>query len=295
MLRLKYIQIAFLAIGLALLFSSCNTDDENECCDPANPECSNYDPCYSNPPTADFKMRTTSVSFVTPENLEAEWCDTIYRSGVEFKADMKNAEEYTWYIGSESTPRSGYSFKLGFQSYLEDTLQNLNPNNPDYYLPLPVTLEVRNNLGQCVSTEDTLISQTRYLVFARKTLTIGTFRGYVEGENFTRDVIFWQDGEDLSNPNFSQRYFTDVIGLPNDDTLRRYGYIGSIDVLVSYKKRKWDEDLNYWWIATDGIKVWDQTITTFPDRPDRVDLHLERIPIDSSATEIVNFSGDRIQ
>lgn len=294
MVRLKTIQTVFLAFGLALIFSSCDPDDDNTCCDPTNPECENYDPCWNVIPTADFRMRGTSVGFPVSENLLAEWCDTIYKSGVEFKANMQNAVEYRWYIGSESTPRSGSGFKLGFQSYLEDTLQNLNPDNQDYFLPLQITLEVRNDPGQCVTPQDTLISHTRYLVFTRKTLVIGTFRGYVEGENFTRDVIFWQNGEDLSNPNFAERYFTDIIGLPNDDTLRIHGIIGPTSFLASYKKRKWDEELNDWWIATDGIKLWDQTITTFPEAPDRVDLYYERIPMDGGATEIVNFSGERI-
>jgi hypothetical protein len=71
--------------------------------------------------------------------------------------------------------------------------------------------------------------------------------------------------------------------------------MGTFDVLFSYKKRKWEEDLNGWWIATDGIQVWDQTITTFPDAPDRVDLYYERIPQGSDEVEIVRFTGERIQ
>lgn len=283
-----------LMVGLVLLAQCCKPDDT--CDDPTNPKCDNYDPCYSKPTTAGFKMRTTAPGFATPDNLQAEWCDTIFGSGVEFQADMQDAKSYTWFIGTETTPRSGYNFQVGFSSYTDDTLQNLSSENPDYYIPLPITLEVRNDPGQCVSPEDTLLSKTRYLVFSRKTLTVGTFRGYVEGENFTRDVTLWKNGEDPSNPNLYYRYFSDIIGLPYEDTLRFYGYVaGSIDLLSSYKKKKWDEALNYWWIATDGIKVWDQTITTYPDQPDRVDLHYERIPMDSSATEIVNFSGERIQ
>ena len=57
---------------LALLWAGCKEDDEEECFDPTNPECSNYDPCYGNEPTAAFKMRGTSVGFPVSENLVAE-------------------------------------------------------------------------------------------------------------------------------------------------------------------------------------------------------------------------------
>lgn len=278
---------------LVLAFSSCCPED-NSCSDPSNPECENFDPCYTNPTAAGFKMRSTAVGWVTPENLQAEWCDTIFRSGVEFRADMHNAKTYTWYIGNESTPRSGYDFQLGFSEYTQDTL-NLNPDNPDYYLPLTVTLEVRNDPGTCVAAEDTLLTTSRKLVFSRKTLTVGKFRGYVEGENFTRDVIFWQEGEDLGNPVFPQRYFSTFIGLPSVDTLRYYGFYSEPETNVSYKKSMWDEDWNNWHLASDGIRKWDQTIITFPESPDRVDLYYERIVEGSSEVEIVRFTGERIE
>lgn len=280
-------------VGIALMTQCCEPENE-PCYDPTNVECVNFDPCAWNPPTGGFKMRSTPVGFVVPENLEAEWCDTIFRSGVEFRADMVSAKSYTWYIGTETTPRTGRQFPLSFEPYTDDTL-NLNPDNPDYYLPLNITLEVRNDPGPCVSPDDTLLISTRQLVFTKKILTIGTFRGYVEGENFTRDVIFWQKGEDLDNPVFAQRYFGEIIGLPSEDTIRYYGIYGSFDVLVSYKNRKWEIDSDEWWIATDGIRVWDQTITTFPDAPDRVDLYYERIPEGSTEVETVRFSGERIE
>jgi hypothetical protein len=278
---------------LSITLAACKKDDDT-CSDPTNPDCENYDPCHGNEPTAAFKMRSTSVGFTTPENLQAEWCDTIYRSGVEFRADMEGASSYEWQIGDDSTIRTGKTIQVGFSSYTEDTLANINPDNPDFYQALDVNLTVRNESGACVSENDTLLSSTRLLVFTKKTLTIGTFRGKIEGEDTIRDVIFWRDGENLSNPNFNQQYFSDVIGLNGDDTLRRYWIMGSFEVLFSYKKRKWVEELNEWWIATDGIQVWDQTITTFPNAPDRVDLYYERIPQGSSDVEIVRFSGVRI-
>jgi hypothetical protein len=285
----------YLMIFLFVAVTGCKEDDEDQCCDPTNPECVNYDPCFGNEPTAAFKMRGTSVGFPVSENLVAEWCDTIFNSGVEFMATMEDADVYEWYIGTETEPRFGRSFKLGFGDYYEDTLQNLDPENPDYYLPLDITLIVRNNQGTCVPASDTVLTSTSQLVFTKKLLTRGTFIGRVEGENFDREVTFWQDGEDLSNPIFQQQYFSDIIGL-SDDTIRYYGLmLTSFDVLGSYKKRKWEEELTEWWIGSDGIQVWDQEIITSSAGPDRVALYFERYLEGSSTLEIKRFSGTRVE
>lgn len=186
-----------------LVLTGCKKDDD-DCSDITNPKCSNYDPCWNIQPTADFKLRGTSVGFPVAENLVGEWCDTIFNWGVEFVADMENADSYEWYIGPEIEPRLGRSFKLGFKNYYQDTIQNLNPNNPDYYLPLDITLIVRNEKDQCIGQSDTLLTSSSRLVLTRKTLTQGTFVGRVEGEDFDREVTFWLNGEDLSNPVFEQ-------------------------------------------------------------------------------------------
>jgi len=284
----------FLGVLLIIGSYSCSSDDENECCDPTNIECPNYDPCWNIVPSADFKMRSTSISFQIAENLQAEWCDTIYGSSVEFQANMLNGISYSWYVGNETNPRTGSSFKLGFSDYIEDTIQNINPEQTDYYLPLDITLIVRNNVSNCISTEDTLLTMTRQLVFSRKSLTDGTFVGRVEGENFDREIILWMDGEDPNPDSMNLQYYSDAIGLSDNDTLRRY-WLFTVDILGSYKRFKWEENLNSWWIATDGIQIWDQEIITTANSPDRIELYYERYPEGSTELEIVKFSGQRVE
>jgi hypothetical protein len=291
--------IFYSLLFLFVAVTGCNKDDENPecpCTDPSNPECPNYNPCFGKEPTAAFKMRGTSVGFPISENLVAEWCDTIINSGVEFMADMENADSYEWYIGTETEPRFGRSFKLGFGDYYEDTLQNLNPDNSDYYLPLDITLIVRNNEGVCVNTNDTVLTSIAQLVLTRKTLTVGTFSGRVEGEDFDRQVIFWQNGEDLSNPIFEQQYYSEIIGL-TEEPLRFYGLLFPLTVerLGSYKKTKWELELNEWTLGFDGVQVWDQEIITALMAPDRVELYFERYPQGSSTLEIKRFSGTRLE
>jgi hypothetical protein len=290
---LKYIFL--LAIATSVL-AQCKKDDDAPCSDQTNPQCPNYDPCWNKYPNADFKMRQTSVGFVIPENLQAEWCDTILGSGVEFFADMDGALSYTWQIGDEAQTRSGRRLTIGFSSYLLDPA-SVNPDNPDYRNPLPITLTVRNAPSVCVNESDTALTITRQLVFTMRSLSSGTFRGRVEGESFDRDVILWQTGEDLDHPQFELRYFAQLIGLPPKDTITIFGlWSGTLQSnVLSYKQLRWDEQFNQWWIGTDGIQKWNQQITTSASGPDRVDLLFERIPEDNSGLQTVIFSGYRIE
>jgi hypothetical protein len=240
-------------------------------------------------------MRGTAVGFPANEDFLAEWCDTILNSGVEFMADMQDADSYEWYIGTETEPRFGRSFKLSFSDYFQDTLQNINPDNPDYYLPLDIVLTVINEAGGCVDDNDTMLTSTSQLVFTRKSLVAGNFVGRVEGESFDREISLWLPGFDPDATGWETRYFSQLIGLPNQDTLRYYGALtNSIDGVRSYKQRRWATDLNGWWLGTDGIRVWEQEVITRAGQPDLLELYFERIPPeDESSVEIVRFSGER--
>ncbi|TVR38464.1 MAG: hypothetical protein EA392_09770 [Cryomorphaceae bacterium] len=282
-----------LVVLAGMVLVGCRNDDDAPCCDPTNPECPNYDPCWDKYPTADFKMRQTSVGFVIPDHLQAEWCDTILGSGVEFLADMEGALSYTWQIGSEAQTRSGRNLKLSFQSYIASPT-SLNPDNPDYYNPLPITLTVRNAPGACVNESDTVLTITRLLVLTSRSLTRGTFRGRVEGENFDRDVILWQEAGDLSHPNFIYWYVSHHIGLPFKDTLKMF-VPSPLSMVTSYKQIRWDEDWHNYSTSRDGVRKWNQQITTSANGPDRIDLFFERIPEDNSGLQTVKFSGYRIE
>jgi hypothetical protein len=110
-----FLKLSGMLALLIVLGTSCNKDGE-PCGDPANPQCANYDPCFGKYPTADFKIRQISPGFVIPENLQAEWCDTILLSGVELLAEMERAWSYTWQIGSESEPCFGRRIVMSFSS-----------------------------------------------------------------------------------------------------------------------------------------------------------------------------------
>ena len=47
MLSSRYLSLFFLVISLA--FYQCKEDEDDQCSDPTNPKCANYDPCAANP------------------------------------------------------------------------------------------------------------------------------------------------------------------------------------------------------------------------------------------------------
>lgn len=103
MQRFKFIRKAFIAIGLVFVFNACGPDDDNTCCDPSNPECPNYDPCYGiEEPNAAFFMEDRSRG---TQFSDVVWIpeDSLFRgTEIRFRSPFEGDEfEHTWYVGSE--------------------------------------------------------------------------------------------------------------------------------------------------------------------------------------------------
>ncbi len=289
--------IFFISIALvALLLTTCRKDAPG-CMDQTNPDCVNYIPCWHTQPSAGFKMRLGNPAFPVNEERVTEWCDTILGGGVQFLADMPNADSYTWQIGYEPQTRSGVGFSINFNSYVTNLEQNVNPNDTNYFNPLPITLTVRNQPGPCVSHEDTLITEQRQLVFARKSLTVGTFVGRVEGEDFDRTVTLWHRVLDLNaiQNTMVDRYF--LIGLPYKDTIAFSGLSpwGGW-VIKSYKQHRWNKpETFHWQDYFDGVYRLEQFVSRPPSGPDRVTLYYERNPEGGGPVQKVRFTGVRAE
>jgi len=87
---------------------------KEECQDPQNPECGNYDPCWGKKPvTADFIFGRTTATPEPINGVDYPICeDTIFNSGgvnrkgfdygigLKFQA-IENGAKYTWKLGSE--------------------------------------------------------------------------------------------------------------------------------------------------------------------------------------------------
>ncbi len=90
----------YLIFILFVAMTGCKEDDEDQCCDPTNPECANYDPCIGQSPvTADFKI-FDEIFQIGSEAGNWYEDDVIWDGRVKFSATEKNAY-YKWYLGQE--------------------------------------------------------------------------------------------------------------------------------------------------------------------------------------------------
>jgi hypothetical protein len=88
-------------MSLTLFFGSCNDD----CFDPTDPECENYDPCHNKAKTSAFFVIEEWLG--APGGVDGIWVrsDTIMGQGnntqVRFRA-LQNADSFIWVVGSET-------------------------------------------------------------------------------------------------------------------------------------------------------------------------------------------------
>jgi hypothetical protein len=94
-----------LSFSLLLIAACCK--EEEECTDPTNPNCVNYDPCYG--------LEKPSAAFIMEEGGRLEWqdgqlvprffaSDVFIGGNVRFRSELTNLNEYkhTWYVGTET-------------------------------------------------------------------------------------------------------------------------------------------------------------------------------------------------
>lgn len=98
-LNLKYV---LLLAGVVLLtLHSCKKDEE-ECCDPTNPECINYDPCYGSTETTAF-FTIAQQYWPAGENADVYIEDDIVTGGeLKFSAIPQEGATYTWILGADT-------------------------------------------------------------------------------------------------------------------------------------------------------------------------------------------------
>ncbi len=199
---MRFLLLCISAVCLVLSVSQCKP--RNECNDPTNPECDNYDPCYGvERLSGDFYIYESS--FVYDENWRPYSTDTITSGGAIFVAKDNDAT-YEWKIGSEIITTKSF-FRKDF---------------PDD-IPVPVTLRVKRNKNfGCFSNGDSTASSSRFLYALRqpeKIRVFGCFQGYnTKNEKDTFTVcITWND-------SFSENAkYISVDGLIKDNSECRFG------------------------------------------------------------------------
>jgi len=87
---------------LALLWAGCKKDDEEDCCDPTNPECANYDPCFGETETTAFFTIAQALSGFG-DNASVFIEDDVVTGGtLKFTAIPQEGATYTWILGVDT-------------------------------------------------------------------------------------------------------------------------------------------------------------------------------------------------
>jgi hypothetical protein len=156
--------LVLLAAGL----QNCG-DKTDDCIDPRNPECENYNPCIdAKPVSAAFHMYEESDFMTSDPNWVSYDTDSSVTPKVRFTAVEPNAQEYVWYIGTEIEPRTGKSVLVDFTGSLT---------------PKRIRLIIKKSPNtKCFPTDNGIDTVDRILYFVDRNDTlimpmIGKFRG----------------------------------------------------------------------------------------------------------------------
>ena len=169
----EILKISFLLILVIAIAAGCQDDDENACCDPTNPECPNYDPCFGGPISkADF---TISNRVSTWEGWQF-FADTMFGPAfpiLYFDALYpEQVTSHTWYVGSQIINDASFVRDFSNEPYPSNvtvshvvTYDELDPCNPN------------DNGRDSLAVTFRLVGS--YFEFA----SIGTFRGRHNGSD----------------------------------------------------------------------------------------------------------------
>jgi hypothetical protein len=103
--KLQWIVLNLLAIFAISIYSCRKDNDDQACCDPTNPECPNYDPCYGvEEPSAEFFIEDRARNAETNEVFYyPEGEGPIVGASTRFRAKYQGDEiSHTWYIGADN-------------------------------------------------------------------------------------------------------------------------------------------------------------------------------------------------
>lgn len=165
-----------LILSLLLVFLSDCKPDKNDCFDPTNPACVNYDPCYGQKPvTADINISQRVKNFGT-DSLSRLYFedDTIFpHSQIRFSCPL-NGAKYTWTLGAETL--SNQTFERSFFG--------VNVPFGEYSVKLVVEKGANKNCFPTDNGMDTITKKFKIVPLCQLAI-IGIFKG--KWDNLTND------------------------------------------------------------------------------------------------------------
>jgi hypothetical protein len=181
---------------LFVVMTGCKEDDEDQCCDPTNPECVNYDPCWSTvEPTAEILMRESYIRL--GEGTVWTPYDSVFYNNVEFSSPYADSDyQHIWYLGAEIIEVPVFN-----RTHL--TAERPQFITVSHVITFPVDSSCYENLTGRDST-----SATYYLIeFWNEFLSYGEFRVVFENETDSFDVKLiriYEDGSPVGIPALNE-------------------------------------------------------------------------------------------
>jgi hypothetical protein len=173
-----------MALALLAFFTTCCKDD---CLDPTNPDCDNYDPCYGKTlPSAKFIMEEGGMrEWQNGQQVEIFYPDSVFQGfGIRFRSELTDLDKYqhTWYVGSEV-----------FENVATPPYRNFGSVPRPQNITISHVIEYTPDL-QCFPDDDgkDSVAQTfRLIADYRELQTYGKFQGRVNdtGQVFTVDIL----------------------------------------------------------------------------------------------------------
>lgn len=157
-------------IGIGM--SGCGED----CDDPTDPICPNYDPCYGLiQPETIIEMGADKYQSPTSPSIRFEGDTVIHGNYVYFKTNIEDALSYKWTVGSDTRIWDEQEFGLSF-SYDDSTFLRNNP--------LLITLIIEYKFNECFTNQPLKDTLTRYLHFRGEweSAIFGTWEGILDEE-----------------------------------------------------------------------------------------------------------------
>lgn len=241
----SYRGLRFLTLALLALFTTCCKDD---CLDPTNPNCDNYDPCYGKTqPSAKFIMEEGGMrEWQNGQQVEIFYPDSVFQGfGIRFRSELTDNKVYKhyWYIGNLYYENVSQTPSISFGNTARP--QNITISHVIEYTP---------DL-QCFPDDDgkDSVAQTFRLIAEYKELkTYGKFQGRVNdtGQVFIVEILpirtgppnqpiqYWPPYGQLTDKmwiNFNNRGDT----LVSDDANALYRMIGT-------------NFMHHWWFNSDN-------------------------------------------
>jgi hypothetical protein len=168
--------VRFTALALLALFTTCCKDD---CLDPTNPNCENYDPCHGKTqPSAKFIMEESNPVLANQGIWYAD--SAFFGAMLRFRSEYdEDGYKHTWYVGAEV-----------FNKATTPDRNFLNQSRPQD-ITVSHVLEYTPDL-QCFPDDDgkDSVAQTFRLIASFNTdfQTYGTFRGVLDNEVDSFDI-----------------------------------------------------------------------------------------------------------